>query len=250
MVLGWSAGVAAAAAAVVPNPLDISPSMMAASLRISLSPSVGQAELNPHAGRRIHRLAVPLCRLELDFLRGSGRRLIEAVAESADNAIDLNGTVAQKDQIEHHVPLDSQAAPFRGVLRMRFGHNVDHRSRGVGGRGSLLRSVGRDSRVGKSGALHCAMFAAARRRIRYAISKTGARDRAADALVPSGLHFVQRQVNRRWSRAARVQVVDLHFVLRALGLINGCVELGFKNGSRGYLGSLDVELPDLRLKRL
>src|SRR5229473_2485744 len=186
MVLGWSAGVAAAAAAVVPNPLDISPSMMAASLRISLSPSVGQAELNPHAGRRIHRLAVPLCRLELDFLRGSGRRLIEAVAESADNAIDLNGTVAQKDQIEHHVPLDSQTAPFRGVLRMRFGHNVDHRSRGVGGRGFLLWGVCCDGRIGESGALHRASLAAARRRIGYPISKAGAGDCASCALVPSG----------------------------------------------------------------
>src|SRR5216684_5046120 len=146
MVLGWSAGVAAAAAAVVPNPLDISPSMIAASLRISLSPSVGQAELNPHAGRRIHRLAVPLCRLELDFLRGLDRGLIEAVAESADNAIDLNGTVRQKYQIEDHVPLDSQTAPFRGVLRTRFGHNVDHRSRGVGGRSSLLRRLYLDAR--------------------------------------------------------------------------------------------------------
>src|SRR5260370_35587908 len=95
MVLGWSAGVAAAAAAVVPNPLDISPSMIAASLRISLSPSVGQAELNPHAGRRIHRLAVPLCRLELDFLRGSGRCPIESLADSADNAIDPNGPLSQ-----------------------------------------------------------------------------------------------------------------------------------------------------------
>src|SRR5260370_14736158 len=214
MVRGWSAGGAAggaaAAAAVVPNPLDISPSMIAASLRISLSPSVGQAELNPHAGRRIHRLAVPVCRRERDFLRGSGRRLIEAVAESDDNAIDLNGTVGQKYQIEDHVPLDSQTAPFRGVLRTRFGHNVDHRSRGVGGRGSLLRSVCRDSRVGKSGALHCAMFAAARRRIRYAIAQTGARVRASDALVPSGAISVPGTARQR----LKTQAIDVCGLVR------------------------------------
>src|SRR5713226_10719102 len=210
MVLGWSAGVAAAAAAVVPNPLDISPSMMAASLRISLSPSVGQSELNPHAGRRIHRLAVPLFRLELDFLRGLDRGLIEAVAESADNAIDLNGTVRQKYQIEDHVPLDSQATPFRGVLRTRFVHNVNHGSRGVGGRSSLLRSVCRDSCIGKSRALHRAMLASARRRIRYAISKTGAGDRAADALVPSGAISVPGAAGQR----RRAQAIDVCGLVR------------------------------------
>src|SRR5713226_326773 len=176
MVFGWSAGVAAAAAAVVPNPLDISPSMIATSLCISLSPSVGPAELNPHSSPIIHRLAVPLCRLELDFLRGFDRGLIEAVAQSADNAIDLNGTVRQKYQIEDHVPLDSQATPFRGVLRTRFVHNVNHGSRGVGGRSSLLRSVCRDGCIGKSRALHRAMLASARRRIGYPVSKAGARD--------------------------------------------------------------------------
>src|SRR5260370_33005591 len=121
MVRGWSAGVAAgvaaAAAAVVPNPLDISPSMIAASLRISLSPSVGQAELNPHAGRRIHRLAVPLCRLELDFLRGSGRRLIQAVAEAASNPIDPNGTVGQQNQNQDHPAPESLTPPFPSGLR-------------------------------------------------------------------------------------------------------------------------------------
>src|SRR6266852_2788030 len=171
MVRGWSAGVAAAAVAAVPKKLKTSPSMIAASLRISLSPSIGQAELNPHAGRKIHRLAVPLCRFELDFLRGSGRRLIEAVAESADDAIDLNGTVGQKYQIEDHVPLDSQTAPFRGVLRLRFGQNVDHGSRGVAGRRFLLRSVCRDGGISKSAALHRAMLGATRRRNCNPVSK-------------------------------------------------------------------------------
>ena len=46
-----------------------------------LSPSVGQTEFNPHARRKIHRLAFAFCRFELDLLRRSHRRFIEAVAQ-------------------------------------------------------------------------------------------------------------------------------------------------------------------------
>src|ERR1700732_3937914 len=100
MVRACSDGLGAAAAAMVPSPLDASTRMAVIdTLRIFLLPSVGQAELNPHAGRKIHRLAVPLCRLELDLLCCVNGGLVETVAQSAYHVAHLHRTARQ----EHHV---------------------------------------------------------------------------------------------------------------------------------------------------
>src|SRR3984893_3931455 len=125
MVRGWSAGVAAAVAI----PLDTNTRMVAATLRIALSPSVGQAEFDPHASRKIHRLGVPLRRFELYFLSRMDRSLIQAVAQSADYTVHLNRTVSQKYHIQHHIAFDSLVASVCGVLRARFVKNFHHARR-------------------------------------------------------------------------------------------------------------------------
>src|SRR5438270_6554603 len=104
MVRGWSAGRAAAAAALLPIPLIASTRIAVASLRISLLPlgkavaprlcesSVGQPKLNAHASGKIHWLAISLGWFELDLLRCPHRCLIKAVAEPAYHSFHLNCT--------------------------------------------------------------------------------------------------------------------------------------------------------------
>src|SRR4029077_9246200 len=125
MVRGWSAGVAAAVAI----PLHTNTRMVAASLRIARSPSVGQAEFDPHASRKIYRLAVPLRRFELYLLSRTDRSLVQAVAQSANYPVHLNRTVSQKYHIQYHVAFDSQIASFCCVLRTRLVQNFHHARR-------------------------------------------------------------------------------------------------------------------------
>src|SRR3981189_1601812 len=109
MVRGWSAGRGAAAAALLPIPADTSTRIAVASLRISLLPLsktskalVGQPELNAHASRKIHWLAVSLGRFELNLLSRSHRGLIEAVAKSTDDPIYLDRAIRLEDHLEYN----------------------------------------------------------------------------------------------------------------------------------------------------
>src|SRR5438270_11234968 len=142
-VRGWSAGRGAAAATLLPIPVETSTRIATASLRISLLPlsdaSVSQPKLNAHASRKIDRLAISLRRFELYLLRGPHRSLIEAVAESADDPIHLHSTVCLEDHVEYYITLESKITPFRGVLRTWLVQNVNHGRGRIAGRRFLLR---------------------------------------------------------------------------------------------------------------
>src|SRR5271157_995690 len=85
-----------------------------------ISPSVGQPELNPYAGRIIHRFTLTQRRFEFDLLCRSHRRLVEAVPQAAYDSIDLDTPVGQEYHINNDVAFNLQTTPFRGVLWPRF----------------------------------------------------------------------------------------------------------------------------------
>src|ERR1700731_979698 len=188
MLRGWSAGRGAAAAALLPIPLDTSTRIAVASLRISLlSPqltSVSQPELDAHASGKIHRLAISLGRFKFYLLSCPYRGLIETMAQPADDSVHLDRAVRLEDQVEYHVTLESKITPFRGVLRARFVQNVNHGGRRIARCCFLFRGVIGHAGISKAAALHHTVFAApARRRIGYAISEASTRDRATDAFA-------------------------------------------------------------------
>src|SRR6266704_3678587 len=80
MVRGWSAG-----------------------LRIFSLPSVRQTEFNPHARRKIRRLAFAPCRLEFNLLRRASRGFIETMAQTAHDAVYLDGAVRQEHHFKNNV---------------------------------------------------------------------------------------------------------------------------------------------------
>src|ERR1700724_666930 len=166
MVRACSDGLGAAAAAMVPSPLDASTRMAVIdTLRIFSLPSVGQAQLNPHAGRKIDRLAVPLCRFKLNLLCCADGGLVESMAQSAHHMVDLHGTVRQEHHVDDHVAFQLQTAPFRGVLRTRLVQDVHRPTSGLRGSCFLLRNVRYRALVGKTRVLHRSALPA-RRRIR------------------------------------------------------------------------------------
>src|ERR1700687_6125815 len=93
MVRGLSAGLGASVAAMAPTPLKIRTKIVVVILRIFFLPSVSQTEFNSHARRKIHRLAITFCRLELNLLGRMGRTLIEAVPDPAKDAVHLDRAV-------------------------------------------------------------------------------------------------------------------------------------------------------------
>src|ERR1700730_5884246 len=114
MVRACSVAWGTAAAALFPHPLDTSARIPVTTyLRIVALPSVGQAEFDPHAGRKIHCFTLSLRRFKLNLLRRSDRRLVQTVTESAHNATHFHFSVRQKHHIDHHVAFQLQRAPFR-----------------------------------------------------------------------------------------------------------------------------------------
>src|SRR6266536_2151452 len=90
MVRGWSAGLGAAAAS-DPSPLNARTRTVVAALRIFSLPSIRQTEFNPHARRKIHRLAFAPCRLEFNLLRRASLVFIDTTAPNTHDAAHLDG---------------------------------------------------------------------------------------------------------------------------------------------------------------
>src|SRR6266568_1200778 len=183
MVLGLSAGLGASVAAMVPRPLKIRTKILVATLRIFSLPSVSQTELNSHASRKIHRLALAFCGLELDLLCCASCCFIETVAQTAYHPVHLNGAVCQEYHFEHHVTFYFQAASFRGVLRTWFIQDVNRRCRSFAGRRLLLGRLGRHCLIRETGALQRSALAAAWWRIRNAVSEARACHCASNSFI-------------------------------------------------------------------
>src|SRR6266436_2433754 len=195
MVRGLSAALGAAVAAMAPSPLKIRTKIAVATLRIFSLPSVSQTEFNAHARRKVHRLTLASCRLELDVLRCASRCFIEPMAQTAYNPVHLHAAVRQKYHLENNVTFNSQSTPFRGVLRTRFFQYVNRRRGTVAGRRFLLRRLGRDRLIREAGVLQCAALAAWRRN-RRAVTEAGARHCAANSFIPAGAIAVSRSARQ------------------------------------------------------
>src|SRR5882762_4480669 len=103
MVRAWSAGWAAAAAAMPPSPLKITTKIAIAILRIFSLPSISQTKFNSHARWEIHRLTVASCRLKLHLLRCASCCFIETMAQTADNPVHLNAAARQEHHLENDI---------------------------------------------------------------------------------------------------------------------------------------------------
>src|SRR6266852_1627491 len=188
-----------------PSPPKIRTKIVVATLRIFSLPSVSQTEFNSHARRKIHRLAVASCWLELDLLRCACCCFIETMPQTAYNPIHLNAAVRQEYHLENDVTFYPQTTPFRGVLRMRFVQDINRRRRAFAGRRFLLRRFGRYRLIREAGGLQCAPLAAAWRRNRYAVSEARARHRAANSFIAAGPVAVSRST-RQGGRATTIDV--------------------------------------------
>src|SRR5260370_5538141 len=126
-----------------PSPLKIRTKIAVPALRMFSLPSVSQKEFNAHARWKVHWLTFASRRLELDALRGASCCFIEAVAQTAYHPVYLHGAVRQEHDLENDVAFNSQATPFRRVLRMRFVQDVNRRRGALTGRRFLFRRLGR-----------------------------------------------------------------------------------------------------------
>src|SRR5580704_4020252 len=253
-----------------------------------LSPSVGQPELNPYSGRKIHRFTLALCRLEFDLLCSFDGGFVEAVSQAADHAVHLDAAVREEHQIQNHVSFNSQTTPFRGVLGAGL---VQNNNRSIcGTTGCLLLGCIRRRRTGVSEVTryHRAGLLTSCGRDGRSISETGAGYRALDAFLTAGaisvafttgqswrtkpvhirgvirvalarhairvtkstgLHLVDGGIDGSWCRASGIHVVHLDVVFRTLGTIVLGVDLGFLE-LRGHVRKLGFHLLDLGLHDL
>ena len=60
-------------------------------------------EFDTHARRKIDGLIVLFCRFELDLLRRANRGFIQAMAQTADDPIDMHRAVGEENQIQDNV---------------------------------------------------------------------------------------------------------------------------------------------------
>ncbi len=80
-------------------------------------------EFNPHARRKIDRLIVLLCRLELNLLSRANSGFIQAMAQTTDDAINMHGAVGEENQVQDNVTFQLEAAAFGCVLGTGFFKN-------------------------------------------------------------------------------------------------------------------------------
>src|SRR4029077_21155372 len=188
-----------------PSPLKIRTKIAVPALRIFSLPSVSQTEFNAHARRKVHWLTFASRRLELDALRRASCCFIEAVAQTAYHPVYLHCAVRQEHHLENDVAFNSQATPFRGVLRTRFGQDVNRRRGALAGHRFLSRRLGCDRLIREARSLQRTALPAAWRRVRYAVSEAGARHRAANSFVAAGAVAVPRPA-RHCRRAKTIDV--------------------------------------------
>src|SRR5260370_25148388 len=132
----------------------------------------------------MHGLGISLGRFEFYLLSCPLRGLIEAMAKPTHDSVHLDRAVSLEDHVEYHVTLEPKTTPFRGVLRMRFVQNINRGGRRIARCRLLFRCVIGHAGISKPAALHHSMLATApRRRLCYAISESGTRDRPTDALA-------------------------------------------------------------------
>src|ERR1700693_5170216 len=70
-------------------------------LHIFFSPSGSHVEFNSHARRKIDGLIVLLRRLEFNLLRRANSGFIQAMAQTADDAVDMHSAVGEENQIQN-----------------------------------------------------------------------------------------------------------------------------------------------------
>src|ERR1700740_3116322 len=137
----------------VPSPLKIRKKLNITALRIFSLPSVSQTEFNSNTRREIHRLAIALCRLELDLLRRASRRFIETMTETAYHPVHLNAPICQEDHLENDVAFNLQTTPLGRVLWMWFVQDVNRRCCALARRCFLLGRFSSDRLVREARAL-------------------------------------------------------------------------------------------------
>src|SRR5271170_2110576 len=123
MVRGWSAaGVAASAVKLAQAPSKNARTALD-TIRIIISPSVRQTELDSNMSRKIHRLAFAQGRLEFNCLCCFHRGFVKTMPQTADDVVDVDAAIGKENEIQDHVSLDLEGAAFGGVLRAWFVQN-------------------------------------------------------------------------------------------------------------------------------
>src|ERR1700733_6426207 len=102
---------------------------------------VRQRECHMNDRRRINRLSTVQRRFEPDLVGGSDSGFVQSMAQTADNAIYMQGSVRRKTDFEQHFAFDLHIARLVGINRVRLGHDFDRRARAYGIRLRDLRST-------------------------------------------------------------------------------------------------------------
>src|SRR2546423_13053309 len=93
--------------------------------------SISQLEHHMHDGGGVHRLTTSHCRFKTHLVSGCDCILIEAVAQTADNSIDVQCSSREKLYFEQYLAFEFQVTSFIGVSRIRLERDL-HGTRGGG----------------------------------------------------------------------------------------------------------------------